>query len=358
MNCREVQERLVAYLDGEVAPSERALIRAHLAGCDACGRELAALSATQNRVRRSLQVRAAQAAPSPQAWSRLQARLAGEARPSLSWLPAWLQRLAPDVGRISQNFQLRGGITMKKGFAFATLVALVIALGTVAFVPSVRAQVGEAIARWFHFHHEYEVPGGEVAVEMWGQAEFTPLYPTYLPSGVRHFLEGNVKDKPEALRQVYGSEDWFVEIIQTKALADRALPTGREVTVNDQQGVLVRGLSGAFELIPEIKVEEVKVIGTPPATPIGIRRLSGISIPYDDGKRLIWYVGDVRLEMLSNLPEEEMLKIAESMVPAEAGEGEAPFKPPLDLPSGGKEKVIETEGGRIIIQEEPIESKP
>ena len=53
-----------------------------------------------------------------------------------------------------------------------------------------------------------------------------------------------------------------------------------------------------------------------------------------------------------------MLKIAESMVPAEAGEGEPPFQPPLDLPSGGEEKVIETEGGRIIMQEKPIESKP
>ena len=45
--------------------------------------------------------------------------------------------------------------------------------------------------------------------------------------------------------------------------------------------------------------------------------------------------------MLSNLPEEEMLKIAESMTPAEVGEGEAPFQPPPKLPSSGEE----TEGG-------------
>ena len=146
MKCQEVNELLVVYSDGEVAPSERTLIQAHLAECDFCQKKLAALSATQGRVRRSLQVKAAQAAPSPQAWSRLQARLAKEARPSSSWLPSWLQRLAPGIGRsIIQIFQ--GGVTKKKGFAFAAIAALVIAVSVVAFVPSVQAQVGDAIQR-------------------------------------------------------------------------------------------------------------------------------------------------------------------------------------------------------------------
>ena len=77
MKCQEVNELLVVYSDDEVGPSERTLIQAHLAGCDLCQKKLAALSATQGCVSRSLRVRAAQAAPSPQAWSRLQARLAG-----------------------------------------------------------------------------------------------------------------------------------------------------------------------------------------------------------------------------------------------------------------------------------------
>ncbi len=66
----------------------------------------------------------------------------GEARS-----PSWFQRLAPGVGRIRQIFQVRGGLTMKKGFALAALAALVIAISAVAFVPSVRAQVGEVIRR-------------------------------------------------------------------------------------------------------------------------------------------------------------------------------------------------------------------
>ncbi len=66
----------------------------------------------------------------------------GEARS-----PSWFQRLAQGVGCIRQVFQVRGGLSMKKGFALAAIVALVIAVSTVLFVPSVRAQVGEVIRR-------------------------------------------------------------------------------------------------------------------------------------------------------------------------------------------------------------------
>lgn len=57
MKCQEVNELLVAYLDNEVTPSERTLIQAHLAGCDACQEELAALSALQSRVSQFLPLR-------------------------------------------------------------------------------------------------------------------------------------------------------------------------------------------------------------------------------------------------------------------------------------------------------------
>ena len=345
MKCREVSELLVTYLDGEVSPSERTLILAHLAGCASCRKELAALSATQSQISRSLQVRAAQAAPSPQAWSRLQARLVREARPSPSWLFAWLQRLAPDVDRINQIFE--GGLTMKKGFALAALAALVIGISTVAFVPSVRAQVGEILNTWFHF----KSPGGEYGVALSGPAEFTPLHPTYLPAGLQSGGGGiSVSETgggSESVELTYHNDEQFVTIIQSKAPADKALPAGQEMTVNGQPATLVTGLEGTFEYgfhIPE--GAHVETFGTPPAE----RAPYHGTIAYTDGKRLTWYAGDVEVEMLSNLPEVEMLKIAESLVPAETGEGEAPFQPPLNLP------VVREEG--IIIQEGPTESNP
>jgi len=265
MKCREVNELLIAYLDDEVTPSERTLIQTHLAGCDFCRKDLAALSATQDCVSRSLQVRAAQAVPSPQAWSRLRARLAGEAPPSPSWLPAWLQRLAPGVGHINPIFHFEGGVTMKKGFALATIATLVIALSVVTFIPPVRAQVGEMLNSWFHF----ESPGGEYGVAIGGPAEFTPLHPTYLPAEIQSSGGGiSALDTGSGseVELAYHNDEQFLTITQSKAPADKTLPVGREVTVNGQPAVFVTGLEGTFEYgfrIPEDA--DVETVGTPPA---------------------------------------------------------------------------------------------
>ena len=268
----------------------------------------------------------------------------GEARS-----PSWLQRLAPGVGRINQIFA--GGLTMKKGFALAALAALVMAVGMVAIVPSVRAQVGEILNTWFRFKSPIS---GEHEMALGGPMEFTPLQPTYLPAGLQGSGGGiSAADDGEStsVELAYHNDEQFVSITQTKAPPDKALPAGKEMAVNGQPAVLVTGLEGDFEYgfrIPE--GAHVETFGTPPAE----RDPYHGTIAYTDGKRLTWYVGDVEVEMLSNLPEEEMLKIAASLVPAEAGEGEPPFQPPLDLPSGGEGGIIEGEGGSWRI----IESNP
>ncbi len=317
MKCQEVNKLLIAYLDNEVSPSERTLIRAHLAGCDICQEELATLSALQSRVSQFLQVRAAQVAPSPQAGSRLRARLAGEARPSPSWLPTWLQRLAPGVGRINRIF---GGVTMKKGLALTTIAALVIALSVMAFVPSVRAQVGELL-RWFRF--ESPAGGGEVSII--GSVEFTPLRPAYLPAGFQTMAVGL---NPEAASVNYwnSTTNQILIIDQERSSPDdnRSLPLGTNVTVNGQPAVLITGLEGNVTFALLSPTPSVPI--TTPADSDQVVPLEPITVPaetvsYTDGNQLVWYAGDIRIEMLSNLPEEEMLKIAESMVPAEAGEG-------------------------------------
>ena len=262
---------------------------------------------------------------------------------------------------------------MKKGFAFATLVALVIALGTVALIPSVRAQVGEILHTWFRF----EIPGGKYEVAVSGIAEFIPLYPTYLPDTVLSGLvstKGSVTTGAEDKVDLFfgNLDDQWLYITQGPAPADRSLPEGKRVQVNGQEAVLLTGQSGVM-VGPPRPLEEIlgEKLALPPGcleammaesepgkepAPLppecqkaieeagGVVILNGVAykskkvgppeMKYENATRLIWYVGDVRVEMLSNLPVEEMLKIAESMVPAEAGEGEPPFQPPLDLPSG------------------------
>jgi hypothetical protein len=111
MNCIQIQPLLTAYLDGEVTPSEKVMIQAHLSDCTACQQELTLLSTARNRVRTMLQHHAIHAVPSPQAWTRLEARLMKAAQPSSA--TTWLSHLAPGVGRLFTQF-FSGGVTMQK----------------------------------------------------------------------------------------------------------------------------------------------------------------------------------------------------------------------------------------------------
>jgi len=361
MNCQEVNELFGAYLDGEVTSSEWMLIQSHLAGCDVCREKLAALSVTHSRVSRSLRVRAAWAAPSPRAWSRLQARLDGEARPSRSWFAAWLQRLALGGGGVGRF--LERGMTMKKALAFA---AIAIAIGSVALVPSVRAQLGKIIADPARFRFLFWTRSGTVsrtatvtlsAPEEF--TEFTPFHPTYLPVGLSSWpsFRTHTSDEPEPefLEMTYNSVNQFLIITQSKATADRALPAGRDVTVTGQPAVLVTGLEGTFtgdrnnsriwiyyggdaqeETSGKLYGGTLYLSGQPS---IGHR----VSIDYTDGKRLTWYTDDVKVVMLSNLSEKEMLKIAESLEPAEQEGRDLRWRLPLP---------------RLSVEIVPIESDP
>jgi type II secretory pathway pseudopilin PulG len=124
-SCGQVQSLLLAYLDGEVTPSERALILAHLSGCTVCQQELNLLSTARSQVRSTLQRRASQAVPSREAWSRLEARLTEAAQPS-SRFTAWFSRKAPGAGHVfNQTF---GGVTMQKRWILSSVVGVAVVL--------------------------------------------------------------------------------------------------------------------------------------------------------------------------------------------------------------------------------------
>src|SRR6266545_2406698 len=109
MNCEQIQSLLVAYLDGEVTPSERILMQTHLSNCTVCQQELTLLSTARSRVRSMLQHRAVHVIPSREAWNRLEAKLPKvqapflpEAdQPSSSKIETWFPRKAPNADRAS-----------------------------------------------------------------------------------------------------------------------------------------------------------------------------------------------------------------------------------------------------------------
>jgi|GEM_PF-3134281 len=352
MKCKDVRRLLVAYLDGELAPKEQEAVRDHLAECTSCREELAALASTREQIGAGLQAAADEVAPSPRAWARLQARLAQEVS-----LKAGHKRLVPPVQR-PKIIKKGSDLWMRRRVAFTTGLALLIAISVVAFVPPIRAQVGGALATWFHFGWK----GAEV--EIGGSSpDFTPIEPSYLPESLDQ-QGGTAMWGDKLLLSFFGQDDQFLVLTESKAL-DRRLPPGQKVTVNGRKAVLLTGQSGTVEGVippwerplrmPESKVEEIQLPpeclealapqpGMEPAPkelppeceeildkigggvtvekdangvlhayrmePI---RMSKPEMKYDNATKLIWYIDNTRIELLSNLPQEEILKVASSM---------------------------------------------
>jgi len=75
MNCKSVRERLLFYLDSELAAKEKQAVELHLAACPACHKELESLSATQGMLRQAAEAVSTKAAPH-WVWFELRQRLA------------------------------------------------------------------------------------------------------------------------------------------------------------------------------------------------------------------------------------------------------------------------------------------
>lgn len=246
----------------------------------------------------------------------------GEAR-----TPSWLQRLALGVGCIRQVFQIRGGLTMKKGFALAVIAALVIAVGAVALVPSVRAWGRGVLARFEALIITDAPTWSEVVIDTppaptpIGQPTSTPvlgplpvltieeandvagfrvLSPEYVPAGYRMVA-----------RRVY------VEEAGVFVATTCATESGEERVSISQ----VRYVPGRYEEefpVGDAPTMDVTVRGQPglwvEGAKLGIRNddsggseLYGVNV-------LIWEEEDDLFRLSSNeLTLEELLKIAESL---------------------------------------------
>ncbi|MEM7343379.1 MAG: zf-HC2 domain-containing protein [Chloroflexota bacterium] len=165
MNCQQIQNLLLAYLDGEVTPSEHTLVDTHLAGCYQCQQKLETLSTLQLQLRQTL-THSSQVTPSPEAWSHLQEKInrtnnESSITPATSsawltiqqWVPlSWMEaaqpsiqkfsnwrRLAPNVSHKHLLTQLSletfGDIQMKKRYFFATITAVTLLLMTIFLLP-------------------------------------------------------------------------------------------------------------------------------------------------------------------------------------------------------------------------------
>jgi anti-sigma factor RsiW len=76
-DCERIEERLGAWLDGELAPTESAEVRLHLESCGACAAEKVRLERLDAALKRALESKAADAAFAP-FWAGVRERIARE----------------------------------------------------------------------------------------------------------------------------------------------------------------------------------------------------------------------------------------------------------------------------------------
>ncbi|MRR14253.1 hypothetical protein EG833_02255, partial [archaeon] len=238
MNCNEFSELIVSYLANEVSPSEKKLVQNHLATCEACQKEVMTLAALQSRIRETLQQQAAEAAPSQQAWSHLQAQIEFPARVEHPSVPL--------PGLTSWKTKMSKGVFTMKQTAFIILAVVIFLIGTAALVPGVRAAVMENIIGWLGY--DFTSPNSQDILS-WGSVwGFTPYNPRVMPEGLT--LKGSMVagegEATEELGLCYQTEnpqpgDPFIAIIETHLSGEGAIPSGEAVSVkgaNEGEGVL------------------------------------------------------------------------------------------------------------------------
>ena len=243
--------------------------------------------------------------------------------------------------------------------ALGTAAAVVLAAAVIAAVPSSRAAAGGFFADVFN------IKTGPAATL------------NYLPSGFTSQASAAVgslsvgpENKADAMEEaLYRDGDEFVAVT-TRSDDGAALPNGQDATVNGVKAVLQTGLSGSFDLAV-LGPDGAKDGGTPPAGaspqggapsggdgPVTIQGAGSVTVvsgdtvitgevpagqseigisvnsngegqsvvnvagdpvdlpgvSYEGANSLTWIVDGTRIVLLSNLPVEELQKIADGLV--------------------------------------------
>jgi len=212
------------------------------------------------------------------------------------------------IGAITGD--LKGEFSMKKSLFYTVVILALIAITVTAFIPTVRAQVTDWISGQTTVF-SFLTPHSKVTIGLFsnGSWGFVPLNPTYLPIGDWVMVSDSYKDEVtglDTLKLTFNKDNQFVILTERKVLPDETLPVGDAVKVNDQPAVLFTRLSG--EIAASIPLAKDGGVQPEPNGQVNLN-----PVQYTDGVRLTWQVGEIRLEILSNLPLRQVMKIAASL---------------------------------------------
>ena len=290
MPCRAARPLLPDYLAGELTPSERRLLRGHLAVCPDCRGGLAAQEALEARVRGALHARTEPHTPPPQAAGRLLARL-----------PAGGPGRAPRRPLLKP----KGAFYMNTRFVVGILTTLALSFSTAMAAPAARAKVGAFVKTGWHA--AVDALEGNAGVDASAEVRVNALFPTYLPAGAG--WTANVQsssDSEVVLEFSRGTE--FVVLELEPLSAEAGLAADQYVTINGQTAGLDAGVDGSADVEETLWAwvnRTVLQVDASSETAAGVK--------YSDGRRLTWAAGEVQAQLTSNLSLDEMIKVAESL---------------------------------------------
>jgi hypothetical protein len=185
---------------------------------------------------------------------------------------------------------------------------LVIGLILVAVAPPVWARLEPILVNWFSFSS----PSGDNFMALGGFDAFTPYHATYLPEEFESGLLGSLTGQDiDAIEIGYDDFDGgFVTLLQSMGSGVAELPLGVDVEVGAERAVF----------IPDYASSAEELVGKRPEVSIVTNH------DYATTNYLAWFLGEVKIEMFSNQPLAEMLKVAESLEPMQASEGGVPHQ--------------------------------
>lgn len=287
MNCQDVLRQMTAYADGELSSSEKMLIGAHLAACPACQQAYEATAGLQKQLQQHLQARAGHVAPRPQAWTRLEAALPSQ--------PPRQRGLA----RAVEAFFFSDWVSARRLSLQKVAMALLLLMALVVAVPPAWARLEPIITNWFRFTS----PDGQNSGSIGGFTAFTPYHATYLPEGLQPgLLGGGTAPDLDTFEIGYNDEARFITIFQSKGDGATALPVGEPVQVGGNTAVFIQ----------DFAVSQADFHEKRPAVSLVT------DYDYSHVHLLAWFMGEVKIELFSNLPLAEMLLVAKSLEPMQA----------------------------------------
>jgi hypothetical protein len=198
--------------------------------------------------------------------------------------------------------------TRQWAFSGVLVLGLVLVL-LVTLVPAVQAQV-IAMLQQFGVPVPFASQGMVIS-------PFTPLAPEKIPDQMRYFASLNLENSGVTYIELrYFSQNDFIVLYETAAQPGENLPQGETVQIGSQTAMIVSDLNGMVFLAAQ-SPQPWRLAGNGGG---GGNSDDAAAPPqmlnYSSATQLTWIQSGLHLEMLTNLPRAEALRLASSFVPA------------------------------------------